>query len=75
MHIDDFEYNNEEESELGQLHAIHVHMNAIARVRNSIAQGPSLSHCFECGEEIPLQRQQAVPGCRLCIDCKELAER
>ncbi len=31
--------------------------------------GDSLTHCAECGEEIPEARRQAVPGVKLCIDC------
>jgi phage/conjugal plasmid C-4 type zinc finger TraR family protein len=76
--INDFVYNNEEESEMGQLHAIHLHMNAVAGVRKQLAlqsQQPSLTHCEECGEEIPTARQQAIPGVRLCVYCKQLNER
>jgi RNA polymerase-binding transcription factor DksA len=76
--VNEFEYNNEEEAEMAQLHSIHLHMNAVAEVRKQIAaqaQEPSLSECEQCGDEIPLARQKAVPGVRLCIHCKELAER
>jgi phage/conjugal plasmid C-4 type zinc finger TraR family protein len=75
---DDFVYNNEEEAEMGQLHAIHNNMNAIANVRRQLeaqASQPSLTHCEECGEEIPKKRQELVPGCRLCVYCQQLAER
>ena len=75
---DDFVYNNEEEAEMGQLHAIHNNMNAIANVRRALeaqASQPSLTHCEECGEEIPEKRQQLVPGVRLCVFCQQLAER
>jgi phage/conjugal plasmid C-4 type zinc finger TraR family protein len=75
---DDFVYNNEEESEMAQLHAIHVHMNAVADVRRRIAEQaaqPSLTHCEECGDEIPLKRQQLIPGVRLCVFCQERVER
>jgi phage/conjugal plasmid C-4 type zinc finger TraR family protein len=72
---DDFVYDNEEESEMGQLHAIHLSMNAIARVRSQLGSGPSLAHCAECGDDIPLARQQAIAGCRLCIDCQTQQER
>lgn len=76
--LDDFVYNNEEESEMGQLHAIHVHMNAVADVQRRLAiqsTKPSLSHCEECGEEIPLARQTAVPGVKFCIECQQIKER
>ncbi len=33
--------------------------------------GESLTHCAECGEEIPEARREAVPGVKICIDCQE----
>jgi RNA polymerase-binding transcription factor DksA len=74
----DFEYNNEEESEMAQLHSIHLHMNAVAAVQKKLAkqrQQESLSECEECGDDIPKARQLAVPGVRLCICCKERSEK
>lgn len=35
----------------------------------------SASHCEACGDDIPQERQQAVPGCQLCVMCKERQER
>jgi phage/conjugal plasmid C-4 type zinc finger TraR family protein len=75
---DEFIYNNEEEAEMGQLHAIHNNMNHIAAVQRELAKQalqPSLSECEECGEDIPLARQLAIPGVKLCVFCKERAER
>jgi len=75
---DDFVYNNEEEAEMGQLHAIHNNMNAIANVRRALeeqASQPGLTHCEECGDEIPEKRRTAIRGCRLCVFCQELHER
>ena len=75
---DDFSYNNEEEAEMGQLHAIHNNMNAIANVRRQLAKQalePSLEECEECGDEIPEARRLAIPGCKLCVFCKEKQER
>ncbi len=75
---DDFVYNNEEEAEMGQLHAIHNNMNAIANVRRQLEQQaaqPSLEECEECGDEIPEARRLAIPGVRLCVFCKEKHER
>lgn len=37
--------------------------------------GLSSSFCTVCGEEIPSARQQAVPGCRLCLDCQSEREK
>jgi phage/conjugal plasmid C-4 type zinc finger TraR family protein len=75
---DDFVYNNEEEAEMGQLHAIHNNMNAVAAVRRELekqAQQPSAEECEECGDEIPLARRLAIPGVQLCVFCKERQER
>lgn len=35
---------------------------------------PSLSECFECGNDIPLERQK-LGGVTLCIECKTKEER
>ena len=75
---DDFAYNNEEEAEMGQLHAIHNNMNAIAEVQRQLikqAQRPSAEFCEECGDDIPEARRLAIPGVQLCIFCKERQER
>ena len=49
--------------------------DAIARARNGLASGPSLSQCAECDAEIPEGRRQAIPGVRLCLDCQEAQDR
>jgi RNA polymerase-binding transcription factor DksA len=75
---DDFVYNNEEEAEMGQLHAIHNNMNAIANVRRLLEQQasqPSLTHCEECGDEIPKKRQELDLGVKLSVYCQQLSER
>lgn len=45
--------------------------DAIQRARSQLPQGPGLTHCEECGKEIPAARRKAVPGVRLCIDCQQ----
>jgi len=77
---DDHDYtgDNMEEAEFGQLQAIHNNMNHIAAVQRKLAeqaQQPSLTHCEECGDEIPEKRQQLVKGVRLCVFCQQLQER
>lgn len=75
---DDWQYNNEEEAEMGQLHAIHNNMNAVAGVRRKLleqAAQPSAEECEECGDEIPEARRLAVPGVQLCVFCQEKHER
>jgi len=66
---------NFEESEMGQLHAIHLSENAVARVRAGLSTGPSLSHCVDCAEEIPVARRKAIAGISRCIFCQTAAER
>ena len=75
---DDWQYNNEEEAEMGQLHAIHNNLNAVAGVRRKLeeqAARPSAEECEECGDEIPEARRRAVPGVQFCIFCQEKHER
>ena len=67
--------DNLEEADMAQLLSVTANADAVARVRAAIPKGPSLSHCEECGEEIPEARQLAVRGCRMCIDCQILSER
>lgn len=45
--------------------------DAVSRVRLQLHSGNSLTHCEECDEPIPLARQLAVPGVRLCIQCQQ----
>jgi phage/conjugal plasmid C-4 type zinc finger TraR family protein len=49
--------------------------DAVARARGNLSAGPSLSHCADCGSEIPEGRRQAVPGVRLCVACQEAHDR
>ena len=44
--------------------------DAVALARSQLPQGESLTHCEECGEEIPQARREAVPGVRLCVNCQ-----
>ena len=41
----------------------------------ALPQGVSLEYCEECGEPIPVARQRALPGVRLCVHCREEADR
>ena len=44
--------------------------DAVERARSNLPAGDSLTHCEECGDEIPQARREAVPGVRLCIKCQ-----
>ena len=48
--------------------------DAVQRARSRLATGPGRETCEECGAPIPLARQQAVPGVRLCVACQEAAD-
>src|SRR5256885_6872836 len=49
--------------------------DGISRAQSRLSQGPSLTHCAECGAGIPEARRQAVPGVRLCIACQNAADQ
>lgn len=49
--------------------------DGILRAKSRLPQGPSLTHCAECGEAIPEARRQAVPGVRLCVACQGEKDR
>jgi len=49
--------------------------DAVKRAQSRMPKGPSLSHCIECGADIPQARQDAVPGVRLCLACQDLQDR
>ncbi len=44
--------------------------DAIQRAQQRLPQGPSLTHCAECGAEIPEARRAAMPGVRHCVACQ-----
>ena len=48
---------------------------AVELARSRLPKGQSLTHCEECGAEIPEARRQAVAGVRLCIACQEEIDR
>ena len=47
----------------------------IARVRSRRSNAEGLTHCEECGEEIPSARRRAVPGVRRCVQCQAEADQ
>jgi phage/conjugal plasmid C-4 type zinc finger TraR family protein len=49
--------------------------DGISRAQSRLPQGPSLTHCAECGAEIPEARRNAIAGVRLCLPCQEAADR
>ena len=49
--------------------------DAVAKARQNLPTGASLSECEECGESIPPARQKALPGVRLCLACQSEKEK
>jgi phage/conjugal plasmid C-4 type zinc finger TraR family protein len=49
--------------------------DGVTRIQCRLPSGPGLSHCEECGAEIPQARRNAVPGVRLCVPCQEVHDR
>ena len=49
--------------------------DAISQARRQIRGGSGLSHCEECGGDIPEARRAAIPGVRMCIRCQQHLEQ
>jgi phage/conjugal plasmid C-4 type zinc finger TraR family protein len=49
--------------------------DGVNRAQSRLPTGPSLSHCAECGAEIPEARRLAIAGVRLCVICQEANDR
>ncbi len=49
--------------------------DGIKRAQSRLPHGPGLTHCADCGAEIPEARRIAVPGVRLCLKCQEAHDR
>jgi phage/conjugal plasmid C-4 type zinc finger TraR family protein len=49
--------------------------DGVRRAQSRLATGPALTHCAECGAQIPEARRQAMPGVRLCVMCQEAEDK
>jgi len=49
--------------------------DAVEKARSRLPKGESLTHCEECGVEIPEARRKAVPGVRFCVACQEASDQ
>lgn len=64
---DELDHLQVQEDLLNRLH--------IQAVRQQLRkEGESLSECECCGNDIPLRRQQAIPGVRTCTECQRVLE-
>lgn len=57
-----------------QIHEEEMREAAIERACSNTPRGVSATVCEECGARIPEARRQAVPGCRLCVECQSYYE-
>jgi phage/conjugal plasmid C-4 type zinc finger TraR family protein len=49
--------------------------DGVKRAQSQLPRGPSLTHCAECGNEIPQARREAFIGVHLCVACQEEHDR
>ena len=49
--------------------------DAVELARSRLPKGESLTHCEECGNEIPQARREAIDGVRLCVGCQQEIDR
>ncbi len=49
--------------------------SAVQLARSRLPEGESLTHCEECGAEIPEARRKAMPGVRYCVRCQSEVEK
>jgi len=73
--MESFQLENLAEEEFGQLQAYHFSEDAVRAFREALPKGPSLSECIDCGDDIPEARQQAVAGCKRCVDCQTMYDK
>lgn len=45
--------------------------DAVELARSRLPKGEGLTHCEDCGTEIPTARRQAIAGVRLCVACQQ----
>lgn len=45
--------------------------DAVELARSRLPTGESLTHCEECGINIPDARRKAIAGVRLCVACQQ----
>ena len=49
--------------------------DGISRAKSRLPQGPSATHCVQCGAEIPAARRNAMPGVKLCVPCQQAEDQ
>ena len=49
--------------------------DALMKQQRKMANGISNQFCEDCGAPIPVARQKAIQGVKLCVHCQEYLER
>ena len=52
-----------------------LHLEAALSMHRLNHSAVSATHCEECDEELPEARRKAYPGCTMCVDCQDDAEK
>lgn len=52
-----------------------LHREAALSMHRLNHSAVSATHCEECDEELPEARRKAYPGCTMCVDCQDDAEK
>jgi RNA polymerase-binding transcription factor DksA len=76
--LDRLDSSSSEEAEQAQAIAMMRDAQALNHVRQQLERQraqPSATECESCGDDIPLARQQAVPGTQMCVTCQSHSER
>ncbi len=63
-----------DEIDRAQAHNEYFQNEMLQRQLRSSEARPSRSHCVDCDDQIPLSRQQALPGVQRCIGCQQTLE-
>ena len=52
-----------------------LHREAALSMHRLNHSAVSATHCEECGDQLSDERRKAYPGCTMCVDCQDDAEK
>lgn len=58
-----------------ELDALYLSQALQMHKKRMAAVGDTLTHCLECGDEIPAARRAILPGCTHCLGCAAKLEQ
>lgn len=61
--------------DLANDHAEHMLQLALNRATPARTVRASAQFCEDCGDAIPLLRQQTIDGCETCVSCQGIREQ